>query len=714
MIEQKNKISIHQMQILMLFNILGCSILTFPKLISKASNNAFVFSIILGILFAVFSTFLILYSLKESNGTSFNEFLKDTCGTFFSKIIILVFLTKIVFSLSTILNIFVRMTNNILLPKTNSSLILFLFLLLTGYLCYKEQSVRAKTSQVIFYIFLLYILVFVVVSIFNIKIENLPNVLNANSIDLFQGSLTTFFAFSSIIFFYFEYFYIEKKETIIKSSIGVIVLTGLLVLLFTLICISTFTLVGVRYLSFPTFDAMARISVANSFITRNEALVLNFWIFVIFSFVATGVFYGHLLFADFFNLKNINNKFYIFLISFILFVMNMLEINETILKIVDLYISVFLMIVLPIIFLLKTKLSINSQKTIALFLIVPILLTSCYDKIELEDRRFVYEIYIDKNLDDFVMTYDYPRIDEAKNEQLKILSSKDKTILGCINKAYMANENALDFRQVKTIILSDELTKDERMLKEVFDLLSRNNQVGNNTIIASYSGEEKNLIQDGMTIESSLSFFLENFLKNNKNNYITSTNFDIDSVLLKLRNGETIMLPVITKQTQFEVTGSNVITDFIHQGDINIDLIKGYAFLKSNANETPIVFNYNNKDIFVKVMKSKSKINFYENNDKLYVTFDIKVDINYMNSDFSDEQNRNTSPLTHIINDKVENLCISTFNYFKGKNIDGLYLKNKLEQQNPKLYKKYYSNNEAFLNDLNIILKIDSQIESNY
>ncbi len=63
-----------------------------------------------------------------------------------------------------------------------------------------------------------------------------------------------------------------------------------------------------------------------------------------------------------------------------------------------------------------------------------------------------------------------------------------------------------------------------------------------------------------------------------------------------------------------------------------------------------------------------------------------------------------------IINNDIETMCNDTFNYFKNINIDGLYLKEKLKKQNPKLLEKYDS--DSFLKDINLILELNTNINS--
>ncbi len=710
MIESKNKISISQMQILMIFNILGSSLLTFPKLISINSANSFLFAIIFGTIISVFFTTIIIYCLNLSNQESLNDFLEDTFGAFIAKFILVLFVLKILFSLTITLNSFVTMTQNILLPKTNTNITLLLFLALSAYLCYKEQSVRAKTAQIIFYIFLFYILFFVITSFFKLNISNIPNLFDINAIDISKGSIYTMLSFSSIIFFYFDYFYLEKKEKVMKASINVITLVGIIFIIFTIVSISIFSLNGIKFLTYPTFDAMSRMSIGNTFITRNEAIVFNFWIFIIFSFVSAGVFYAHLLLSNIFNIKKINNKLYLLFFCLALFAFNIINFDENKLKLYDAYLSIFLIVFLPIIIILKYK--INTQlKTVALFLLVPFILGSCSDKIELENRRFVYEIFIDKNIDEFILTYDYVQINNSKEQSLMSNTVKNETLLGCINDAYMSNENLLDFRQVKTIALSKELINDKDMLIGTFNLLAKNNQVGNNTLIVTYDKATTDYTASGIKKEDSISYYLTNFLENNKNNYITSINFDLDSSLIKLRNNETLILPNLTKKESFSLNGSSIISDFNYIGFMDLDATKGYALLEENANEVPIAFNYNNNQYFTKISNSKSKVSFYEQDNKLYVIYKIKVDINYIDKEFySNYQSIET--FTSIINSNIETMCYETFNFFKDLNVDGLYLADKLHKQNPKLYKKYYS--ETFLKDINIILEIDTNINKTF
>ncbi len=714
MIEKKNKISIHQMQILMIFNILGSSLLTFPKLISKASNDSFVFSIALGLILTLFSTFLIISSLKQTDAKSFNDFFKSTFGLFLTKIILLIFIVKIVVSLSSIIIIFLKMTESILLPKTNVNIVIITFLLLSSYLCYKEQSVRAKTSQMIFYIFMIYIFLFILASMFNLKTENLPNMLHFRKDELFNGSLITLFSFSSIIYFFFDYFYVEKKDNILKSSLNVVLLTGLLFLFITIIAISTFTLRGITFIPYPTFDTMSRLAIANSFITRSEAIVFNFWIFVIFSFVTTGMFYGHLALSEVIGTKKINNKYYIFIFGIIIYIICSLNINEAYLKLTDIYISLFLMIILPIVIIFKNYFSNKKPIALVVLLLIPLFLTSCTDKVELEDRRFVYELLIDKQDNNFVMTYDYSEIGSTKNEVLSTLETKSPTLLGCINKAYMSNENKLDFKQIKTIIISEKLLKDEKMLVELFNLLSENNEVGNNTIIISYDGNKEDIIKNDLEKQLSVSYFLTNFIKNNKNSYNTSINFDIDSILLKIRNNRTVILPSIKKDKQFKLDGGVMFTDFKYEGNVSDDIVKGYSLLEENGSETPISFKYNNSETFAKVLNSSSKVSFYEKDNKLYVEYKIKVLAKYLDPVYRNDLSTSKEKTISHVNTELLSLCENTFKFFIDNNVDSICLQEKLKQQDIKLYEKYKNDNATFLKNINPIFNISTKLDETF
>ncbi len=713
MIETKNKISIHQLQILIIFNILGSSFLTFPKLISKSAGNSFLFSIILGTVFVVISAYLILYSLSLRNSENTVEFFENTFGKFITKIIILLFIFKIVVSLVPIVTVFLDMTKNILLPKTNTNIILILFLLLSCYLCYKEQSVRAKTSQLIFYIFIIYILFFVAISMFNLDLEAIPNITYVTVSNLTQGSFVTLFSFSSIIYLFFDYFYVSKKDNIIKSSVLVISFLGILLLFMSVIAISTFTLRGVTFLDFPSFDTMARLSISNSFITRSEAIVFNFWIFVIFSYVSTGIFYGHLLLYEIIKIEKINKKIYVFLFAGLIFLLCFLELDQTVLKIIDVYLSTFLMIILPCMIILRYKFSTKKVVTASLLIcLLPVFFTSCSDKIELENRRFAYEMYIDKENDNFVLYYAYPDTNDVDSKKLIVNSASDNTLLGCLNKSYMNNENIIDFRQVQTIILTTNVLKDKDMLTEIFDLLSKSNQVSNNTFVVSTDLDIKEMLNEETTKETSLSYYLSNFLENNKNNYITSINFDLDSILLRIRNNQVVVIPSVNMQkpSNFEVNGSVIIQNFNYINFMNLELTSGYAFLEKNANETIIEFRYNNKNMFTKVLASSSKTNFYEKEGKLFVVYHIKDKIDFMESEYNDNEQNLEVALKRTINQEILKMCNSTFEFFKQNNVDGLYLADKLSKKDKKLYEKYIQNDPDFLKKIEFQVDVQTEL----
>lgn len=713
MIENKHKISLHQMQILTFFNILGSSILVFPKTISILSNESYLYSIILGIFLVLISSSIILYSIKINYKSSFTETIESVFGKFFTKAVLILFLIKIVLSATICLNLFLQLNTFVLLPNTNKNIISIIFLLVSGFLCYKGQNVRAKTSQIFFYIIIIFIGLFILISMFKINFDNIPKLSNFTFDDTLNGSLGTFFAFSAIIYFYLDYFYIDNKKDILYKSNSVIIFTGFIILLITIISVSTFSLSGLKFLQFPTFETMSRITVNNSFITRNEAIVVDFFIFVFFSYITTTLFYSSILMKDIFSVKN-NNIFIPITIILILIILN-IKPNFYYIKVLDTSLSLFFMLFFPAILILFRFFKNKKVKSMSMVLIIPLLLTtltSCYDKIELEDRRFIYEISVDKKDNMFVLTYAYLSLNEGKDKYLIVKQEEGNTLQSCINNASIHNENTLDFRQIKSIAISEKVLKDEKMLHDIFELLSGNNQLGSEVLLVSYDSDSYNILESDSSEEESLSHYLYNFCKNNHDLYLTSIPFNLDYILLDIRNNQSVLIPKIQKENDFKILGENVFKNFNYEGFINNENLNGYCLVEKNAKGMPIEFFYNNKSVFAKITKSKSKLKFYEENDRLVADYNVTISatlLEYLYLENS-EYNFNINTLNKLINDEIIKDTDSFLKYLVENNIDALHLEAKLKKDNKHLYDKYAKDNKDFIKNINFKVNVKTTL----
>lgn len=710
MIENKNKISIHQLQIIIFFNIVGGSLLALPKEISKSSSESFIFAILLGIFISLFSTFLIVYSLKLNKENDFYSTINKVLGVFLSKIICFLFLLKILLSLTFTMKMFLKMTSDILLPKTNSLLISIIFLSLAIYLCFKGKNNLAKTLQLFFYLIILFIFIFLICSLFQIDTKNIPNLLNPNLTNIQKGSIVTFFSFSSISYIFLDYSYVENKKDIIKNSIYVVFFVGVIILLVTTISIFTFTLKGVLFLDYPSFDTLNKI-------TKNDAITIDFLIFAFFAFVSSALFYAGTVTNYIIPTKN--KKIYIISSALLVLLLMQIDIDLSSTLIIDTTLSIIFMIVLPIILivygLFKNNIKKQKLKKIASsisFLIPLLFISSCADKIEIEDRRFIYEMSVDKEGDLFVLTYGYLSPSENQDNTIVVHTEKATTLQNCLDKAYDYNENTLNFMQVKTIVLSTDVIKDNKMLKDIFYVLSNTNQINKDVSIVAFDGDTKTLLNEDITKKKSVSYFLTKFYKNNKNVYRSSINNSLDYILLKIRNNESVIISKISNSDNLYVDGATIFTNFNFNMNMNSHILEGYSLLEGDASSVPVDFLYNNDTVYIKVTDSSRKVNFIEDDNKLTVKYDIDVnakilDYIYFTNKIPPETLKDLNKFT---NEHLQLIVYKTYSSFVKNNVDALYLKQKLEKENYKLYKKYALNNKNFLNELNFVININTNL----
>lgn len=285
-----NKISIAQLQALIIVAALGFEILIMPMIINSTFELCFI--LITGFLLCLLAVYSDINIQKN----------KLLCFVYSIKnILVAVLLTKIL----------TDVVRDVLLNDVLIYQIIFIIVVSAGYSAWKGIEAIARISQVLFW--------FVVIGTIYVYLMAVPD------IDL--SNFTGKFYFKDIVKSCLFGFVINIAEIIIliksylkresKRAIKAVILSFLLVFAITLVIIGKIGINGMKNVEYPLFEIMYTANLPNVFIKRQEGIFIALWI--ISALISIFIYFGTTVsFMEHMNIKKKSATIMLMILTFVL------------------------------------------------------------------------------------------------------------------------------------------------------------------------------------------------------------------------------------------------------------------------------------------------------------------------------------------------------------------------------------------------------------
>lgn len=285
-----NKISIAQLQALIIVAALGFEILIMPMIISSTFELCFI--LITGFLLCLIAVYSDI-NIQRNKLLCFIYSVKN--------ILVAVLLTKIL----------TDVVRDVLLNDVLIYQIIFIIVLSAGYSAWRGIEVIARISQMLFW--------FVVIGTIYVYLMAVPD------IDL--SNFTGDFYFKNIIRSCLFGFVINIAEIIIliksylkresKRAIKAVIFSFLLVFAITLVIIGKIGINGMKKVEYPLFEIMYTANLPNVFIKRQEGIFIALWI--ISALISIFIYFGTTVsFMEHMNIKKKSATIMLIILTFIL------------------------------------------------------------------------------------------------------------------------------------------------------------------------------------------------------------------------------------------------------------------------------------------------------------------------------------------------------------------------------------------------------------
>ncbi len=306
MFSHNERISIRQVTVLLILQMFNTGMLILPKLATEfVDRNGYVLPILAVILGSIY-IFCITKLTNMFSQDTMVEFLPKIFPKFIANVIMFVFALKIIISTGLELRMFGEMVGLVMLPKTPIIIIILIMLLTVAYLVKSGVEAMARMAEIlIYFVFLPLVIAFwgvvqqadyrQIMPFFQTDIESLG-----------WGAYYISLSFMPIEFMLMTSGLMKNTQKARKSMfIAVIVIA----ILQDIMILLTYTGIGVEETQrqiWPVLTLMQSIQSTESIIGNREIFMMSGWIFSIFMYISSGLYFTSLIGTRSFGFKREN------------------------------------------------------------------------------------------------------------------------------------------------------------------------------------------------------------------------------------------------------------------------------------------------------------------------------------------------------------------------------------------------------------------------
>ena len=514
------KITMRQLQILIFLGAMGTGVIVLPRraadLLPDTSQDGWIVALGITVVAMLIGALIscAVTSVARATKSKSLSFIEST-GTLLSKpiayIIGAALWAKLVFAAGLEMRVFMEITGEVLLPLTPAPVIGAVMLATCAYAAAMGIETRARVGEVLLAIMVLPFIFLFVFAVIDADFSNIQPVLATEPQRLGISVLRMGFIFTGMETLLLISPFVPKDKPLVRPVVGAIALSGIVITAITAVTIAAFGQ-GVASEAWPVLRMMDMINLPGSFIERQEALMFSFWLITAFALGNAMLFFGGLLVKDIFS-KSLRKKALpkgVLITAIAVFAVSCIPLTrEEIYYYLDaMYMTsgLFFLIILPVLLIFASKICTWGQKRIqrvsksaALFLVLAgatFLLTSCWDRVEIENRAFVVAIGIDKaeNNDDdesenrYTITLSVPILgedNEANSSQNNsendgenetppshIRQASGQTITEALKELDAKTDKQLYYGQAKLLVLGTGLLEDSGLVDGVINIFN--------------------------------------------------------------------------------------------------------------------------------------------------------------------------------------------------------------------------------------------------
>lgn len=324
MFAENYKISVRQLEVLLLLYYFGTTVLFLPSDAAVVAGNAcWIVTSIWGVLSSFLAVFLVYCGERHPSYTAV-EWYKHSFGRVIGKALAFGLGGKLIFDGAMELRLFCDVVSSSMLPRTPQWLLIALTLFLCCLAASYGMECTARVGEILFFLVfipLIFVLIFVAISsgynrVLPIQFPDLKGMKDSmpSFAPLLQGFMVFFFIFPSL-----------EKRRHMKRRIWLTCIFATAVI--SVLVFLSLAVYGTEVLAeklMPTLQMMERVSFSGIFLGRQDLFLIWLWMVTTFLYVSGMIFFGIELFNRLFRTKKITRNRWLILLAPLLFIVALL------------------------------------------------------------------------------------------------------------------------------------------------------------------------------------------------------------------------------------------------------------------------------------------------------------------------------------------------------------------------------------------------------
>lgn len=231
-----------------------------------------------------------------------------------------------------------------------------------------------------------------------------------------------------------------------------------------------------------------------------------------------------------------------------------------------------------------------------MLLLCGLLLTGCWDKVEMNDRAYVISLALDDLGDLLEVTYTIPNLpvitSQSGGEATKFVkTTKSKTLVEANRNFGKKSNLRLNFDHAKVVIFGQEFLKDSQNVRKVLDHFDRNPEYSKALLLLATKATGKSLLESVPNGEETTGIYLSQVFINNSMETITAKTIELSDFITEMNSndGNGVMPNIVFEDNEVVVEGLAVLKNYSLTGWMEEQHVTPYSWVLGKGRHSVVV-----------------------------------------------------------------------------------------------------------------------------
>lgn len=368
--------------------------------------------------------------------------------------------------------------------------------------------------------------------------------------------------------------------------------------------------------------------------------------------------------------------------------------------------------------------AIKSMKAAAILLCV-LLLTGCWDKIEIEDRLFVLSIGVDSvelaeqqtSKDKYTLSFVSPVVDQIKEgpgPAFRTYKTVDNSIIMSLSQLLERFSKKQFFGHTRNIFFGEDVLKDEKLLKEILDGISRYHEFHNSMYAYIVPGRAEEVFKVKPMYDKLLAPYIAGIIENSDyTSKVIKLTLSEMAIMLENQKGGLVIPRINPGKEEVKISGAGVLKDYKLIGYLDDQETSVYNWLTDKAKGGDIAVEYKGISTVFRHFDFDRKIELSKvENGNIYLNYIMETEGSIEEFMIGKEilDNVLLKEISREVEKRIENEGEKLIKKFQQEfKADLIGARDYLSKYQPKLYKTIEKDYEKFFID-SIVIEVTANV----